>query len=169
MGIVPLFLALSATLAAAQTMAGSTPEKGYISHLRFGPGYERPGSTGHEYFRGTGQFPGMERVMRPGLIPGKRENTDWKHTYSLITNYHFDSAAFVPLVGLSMRYDAGDEVENRFAAAPEVGFKYFMNSNTFLYGLLGYQFLLDDIGSLDRLHDNGQFTYGIGLGLTFSY
>ena len=85
----------------------------------------------------------------------------------LALDYNFGSGQLVPLLGLSVGYVYGDNVDDQFIAGPEGGLKFFVNDTTFIYGLVEYQFLFDDADDVDEVYDDGRFVYGLGLGFTF--
>jgi hypothetical protein len=85
----------------------------------------------------------------------------------LAFDYHFGAGQVVPLLGLSVGYVYGDNINDQFIAGPEGGLKFFVNDTTFIYGLVEYQFLFDDADDVDEVYDDGRFVYGIGLGFTF--
>ena len=78
---------------------------------------------------------------------------------------HFDMGAFQPFVGANIGYGYGDLVADTFEAAPEGGIKYFLNTTTFVYGMVEYQFFFDDADDVDDSFDNGQFLYTLGIGV----
>ncbi|MFN2366022.1 MAG: hypothetical protein ABR523_06105 [Desulfurivibrionaceae bacterium] len=85
----------------------------------------------------------------------------------LAYDYHFGTGQLVPLLGLSVGYVYGDNVNDQFIAGPEGGLKFFVNDTTFIYGLVEYQFLFEDADDVDEVYDDGRFVYGLGLGFTF--
>jgi hypothetical protein len=85
----------------------------------------------------------------------------------LAFDYHIGRGQVVPLLGLSVGYVYGDNVDDQFIAGPEGGLKFFVNDTTFIYGLVEYQFLFEEADDVDDVYDEGRFVYGIGLGLTF--
>jgi len=83
-------------------------------------------------------------------------------------DFHFDMGALQPFVGANIGFVYGDAVNDTWEAAPEAGVKYFLNTTTFIYGMVEYQFFFDqadDIGG-DSFSD-GQFVYTLGIGLKF--
>lgn len=126
--------------------------------------------TGPAFSLSIDRFLNLEKVVRQDLsFMNVPNDSDWNDSARVIANYYFGTEAWVPLVGLSMGYMEDENKIDRLVAGPEIGFKYFMNQRTFLYGLLEYQFLFKDIIDVGDIYDNGQFVYGVGLGLTFSY
>lgn len=82
-------------------------------------------------------------------------------------DYHFGSGPMVPLVGITVGYIYGDNIDEQFTLGPDVGVKYFVNDTTFVYGLIEYEILFDDAEEVDEVYDDGRFIYGVGLGFTF--
>jgi len=85
----------------------------------------------------------------------------------IFADFHFDVGAFQPFIGANIGYVYGDSVADTWAAAPEVGVKYFLNSTTFLYGLAEYQFFFDEADEVDDTFSSGQFIYSLGIGVKF--
>jgi hypothetical protein len=84
--------------------------------------------------------------------------------------YHFnydETQMLVPYVGLNIGYLYGDNIEETFAAGPEVGLKYFVNDTTFITGSVGYEFLFEDGDDADDAIEDGQLFYGLGIGFQF--
>ena len=69
-----------------------------------------------------------------------------------------------PFVGANIGYVYGDGVNDTGEAAPEAGVKYFVNSTTFIYGQIEYQFFFDSSDDVDDAFDDGQFVYSLGIG-----
>src|SRR5688500_10637881 len=57
----------------------------------------------------------------------------WRGSTRLATDYHFHFDKFVPFIGLNFGYVYGDDFDDTWAAAPEVGLKYYVHENTFIY------------------------------------
>lgn len=119
---------------------------------------------------------GIRRFFNLGRVAGKDisyldgpDGSDRNDVTRMVADYYFDFGSLVPLVGISMGYVQDKDKIDQFVAEPKIGFKYFMDPPTFLYGLLEYQYLFNDGGDLNNLYENGRFFYGIGFGLSFSY
>jgi hypothetical protein len=82
-------------------------------------------------------------------------------------DFHFDMGAWQPFIGVNIGYVYGDGVADTWEAAPEGGVKYFLNSTTFVFAQVEYQFFFDKAGDLDSSFDDGQFVYSLGLGVKF--
>lgn len=84
-------------------------------------------------------------------------------------DYHFDLGNWQPFVGANIGYVYGDIANDTFAAAPEAGVKYFVNSTTFLYAMAEYQFFFDkaDTDEVEEAFEDGQFLYTFGVGFRF--
>ena len=79
-------------------------------------------------------------------------------------DFHFDLEALQPFVGGNFGYVYGDAVSDTFEAAPEAGVKWFVNSTTFIFAMVEYQFFFDDTDEIDNAFDDGQFVYSLGIG-----
>jgi len=79
----------------------------------------------------------------------------------------FDLEAWQPFVGGNFGYVYGDAVNDTFEAAPEAGVKYFVNSTTFIFAMVEYQFFFDSGDDIDNAFSDGQFLWSLGLGFRF--
>lgn len=168
--IVAAFVMLTPRIAAAQIDSGLQQDERKLSAIHFGLNDEGPGHPDQASSSNIGRFLNLEKILRNDQsyidLPGM---DDWDYSTRMIVDYYFGSEEWVPMIGLSMGYVQNENENSRFVAGPEIGLKYFMNPSTFLYGLLGYQFLFDNEDAEEDLFYNGRFIYGIGLGVTFSY
>jgi len=82
-------------------------------------------------------------------------------------DFHFDAEALQPFVGANFGYVYGDAVNDTFEAAPEGGVKWFVNSTTFIFAMVEYQFFFDSADNADNAFDDGQFVYTLGIGFRF--
>lgn len=87
---------------------------------------------------------------------------------SLFINYHFGDVGgqLQPFVGASVGFQYGDGIEDLFLGGPEVGIKYFFDENWFLFAEVAYLFYFEDVEDSDESFDDGEFNYGLGLGVT---
>jgi hypothetical protein len=81
-------------------------------------------------------------------------------------DYHFDLDRWQPFLGVSVGYQYGD-VHNTWYAGPEGGVKYFVKPDTFIYGLVQYQWFFDNGGDAVSNFEDGSFLYGLGIGFTW--
>lgn len=117
------------------------------------------------------------KYVTPNVLLGVRqsvnyadvENGDDQTNFAtrLFGDYVIDLGRWRPYVGASLGYIYGDNVNDTFAAGPEVGLKYYADNNTFVYALAEYQFTFEDADEADHAADDGQFYYGIGVGFNF--
>jgi len=82
-------------------------------------------------------------------------------------DFHFDLEALQPFVGGNFGYVYGDAVNDTWEAAPEAGAKWFVNSTTFIFGMVEYQFFFDNSDSASSSFSDGQFVYTLGIGFRF--
>ena len=89
-------------------------------------------------------------------------------TTSVGVDYHFDLDRFQPFIGASFGYSYGDaDVDETLFAGPEGGIKYFVKDDTFLYGLVQYQWFFDDAEDIEDNAEDGSFVYAVGIGFTW--
>ena len=82
-------------------------------------------------------------------------------------DFHFDLGAWQPFIGANIGFVYGDGVADTWEAAPEGGVKYFLNSTTFVFAQVEYQFFFDKADQVDDAFSEGQFVYSLGLGVKF--
>jgi outer membrane protein W len=76
-----------------------------------------------------------------------------------------DHGQFVPYFGANIGYVYGKGVTDTWEAAPEGGIKYYLNSTTFIYADVEYQFFFKSGDNAGSQFNKGQFIYGLGVGL----
>lgn len=79
-------------------------------------------------------------------------------------DYHFDfgqDQPIVPFLGASIGYRYGDATDDSWIAGLEGGAKYYVNDTTFIFGKVGYDFLLQES------FGDGAFNYSLGVGFRF--
>ena len=82
-------------------------------------------------------------------------------------DYVFGADRLRPFVGANVGFIYGDNVNDSFAFGPELGLKYYADANTFVFGMMEYQILVDDSSDVDDAIDDGVFNYTIGIGFNF--
>jgi outer membrane protein W len=85
-------------------------------------------------------------------------------------DYHFplgDRSQWVPYIGAQIGYVYGDSTNDTFMAGPEGGVKYYVNSTTFVFASVEYQFFFDSGDEAEDAIDDGQFLYTLGIGFRF--
>jgi outer membrane protein W len=83
-------------------------------------------------------------------------------------DYHFDLDRWQPFVGVGIGYNYGDsDVDETLFAGPEAGIKWFVKDDTFIYGLVQYQWFFDDVEDIEDNSDDGSFLYAVGIGFTW--
>jgi hypothetical protein len=80
-------------------------------------------------------------------------------------DFHFDFGVWQPYLGANIGYAYGDSVSDSFFAAPEGGVKYFLNDTTFVFFSIEYQWFFDEGEDADNSLSEGQFLYGLGIGV----
>jgi hypothetical protein len=82
-------------------------------------------------------------------------------------DFHFDLGQWQPYIGANIGYVYGDATADTWEAAPEGGVKYFLNSTTFVFAQVEYQFFFDEADAVDDAFGDGQFVYSLGIGVKF--
>ena len=92
----------------------------------------------------------------------ENEGSSWNAATRVAGDYHFDLGRWWPFVGANIGYIYGDDVTDTWEAGLEGGLKFFVNSTTFVLGMLEYEWFLDN--DSDDGFSDGQWLYIIGLG-----
>src|SRR5690606_39814213 len=95
------------------------------------------------------------------------ESTQFDGATRLFYDYHFGDGKARPFVGVSIGGIYGEGIDETFTAGTEIGRKYYVLENTFIVGLMEYQFLFDSADEADDRFDDGAFFYSLGLGYNF--
>lgn len=150
---LPAAYAQPAAEAWEATLAGTGSNNNDIDAGYFGVS----GSVGY-YF--TKEWLGSLRQSVLYVNPDEG-GSNWSGSTRAAVDYHFDLDKARPLVGFNLGAVYGEDVDNAWVGAPEVGLKYYVKDDTFLYGLAEYQW------ELDRSFSDGQFFYTIGFGINW--
>jgi hypothetical protein len=113
--------------------------------------------------------------LSPAVAVGVRQtigfadigDSSWNGSTTGFIDYHFDVGQFRPFIGLNLGYLYGDDTAESFIAGPEVGAKYYVQDDAFIFGRVEYQFLFEDVDDADDRFDDGRFVYTVGIGLNF--
>jgi len=108
---------------------------------------------------------GVRQSLNFADVEGGEDRTNF--ATRMFGDYVFDLGRWRPYIGASLGYIYGDNVNDTFAAGPEVGVKYYADRNTFVYLQAEYQFAFEDADDADDAADDGQFFYGVGVGFNF--
>jgi len=79
-------------------------------------------------------------------------------------DYHFGDSRMRPFIGANFGGVYGSGVDETFAAAPEVGLKWYARPGVFMMLMGEYQFFFRDTSDADDQFDDGQFVYTVGMG-----
>jgi len=98
-------------------------------------------------------------------------STDASTAFALDVNFPLGAdRRIVPFVGGHVGFFYGDTVTDSFEYGPEAGLKYFVNSTTFVYGRVEWQFFEDNIaggGGTTSSSSDQQVVYQVGIGSRF--
>ena len=85
------------------------------------------------------------------------ENGDDQTNFStrLFADYVFDMGRWRPFVGVNFGGIYGENVNDTFAAGPEIGVKYYADQHTFVYLQGEYQFTFRDADNATDAADDG--------------
>jgi hypothetical protein len=91
------------------------------------------------------------------------DGSAWSGSTRVGAYYNIDLGRIVPYVGANIGYVYGD-INDTFAAGPEGGVKFFVNSTTFVKLGVEYQFFFDQDDDASDAFSDGQFIYSLGIG-----
>jgi len=106
----------------------------------------------------------LEVYVRQSLnwIDPEGSDSAFDGTTRVGVDYHFTVGDnWRPFVGANLGYTYGDTTDDSWIASVEGGVKYYVNTSTFVFGLVEYQFLLEESFS------DGIFAYALGIGFNF--
>ena len=134
------------------------------------------GSNDKDFDNGSIGFSGsIGYFLTDNLELSLRQNLNWADfgdsTYIATTrgaiDFHFEIGHVYPFIGANLGYLYGDDIDDTWEAAPEVGVKWFVKDDTFIYAMGEYQFFLENTKHSDSGFDHGNFVYSLGIGFTF--
>jgi len=110
----------------------------------------------------------IEAAFRQDLRFVNVENggSSWNGISRGALDYHFDLGRWWPFVGGNIGYSYGHNVSDTWEAGIEGGLKFFVNTTTFLLGMVEYEWLLDSDHTPSGF-DHGQWVYAVGIGFRF--
>jgi hypothetical protein len=85
----------------------------------------------------------------------------------LAVDWHFNMDRMRPYVGASLGASYGEDIRNTFVTGFEGGLKYYVQSNTFMYGGVEYLWNWRRTRDLDDRVRDGSFIYTFGIGYNF--
>jgi len=92
----------------------------------------------------------------------------WNGSTRLALDYNFmPGNRLRPFVGANVGFIYGDGVDDTGIAAPEIGLKYYIKPETFLYAQTEYQFTFEDADEVDDQFDDGSWAHTVGFGINF--
>ena len=94
-------------------------------------------------------------------------NDDWILSTRVGVDYHFDAGNWRPFIGANIGYIYGDGVDNTGIASPELGVKYYVKPETFIYLQTEYQFFFESADDISDNFDDGAFQHTVGIGFNF--
>jgi hypothetical protein len=106
----------------------------------------------------------LEVYVRQSLAWADAEGSDsiWNGSTRVGLDYHFQIGDnWRPFVGANIGYTYGDTTDDSWVASLEGGVKYYVNASTFIYGIVEYQFLVEES------FGDGAFVYALGIGFNF--
>ncbi len=92
----------------------------------------------------------------------------WNGSTRLGVDYNFmPGNRLRPFAGVNIGAIYGDNVNDTGIAGPEVGLKYYIKPQTFVFLQTEYQFQFEDANQIDNQFDNGSWAHTIGFGINY--
>lgn len=82
-------------------------------------------------------------------------------------DYNWDLGRWRPLAGVNIGGIYGHSVSNTGIAGPEVGVKYYVKPDTFVYLLEEYQFFFKRSSDIHNNFNKGAFAHTLGVGFNY--
>lgn len=121
------------------------------------------GSWG-QYLSDMGEI-GVRQTIN--LSDREDSSSDWSFATRFFYDHHFGGDRMRPFIGVNLGGIYGEKVDDTFSGGPEVGLKYYVLEDTFIMGMVEYQFLFKSASEVDDRFDDGAFFYSVGLGYNF--
>ncbi|MFA7386339.1 MAG: hypothetical protein WCZ87_01620 [Thiohalobacteraceae bacterium] len=126
------------------------------------------GSWGLSASYGQYMTENLQWVLRQSVnYADTADHDDWVLATRAGLDYHFDLGNWRPFIGANIGYIYGDGVDNTGIAGPELGVKYYVKPETFLYLQTEYQFFFESADDINDNFDDGAFAHTVGVGLNF--
>ena len=94
--------------------------------------------------------------------------SDWNGSTRLALDQHLlPRGAFRPFVGVNFGGVYGDSTNDTWVAGLEGGLKFYVNQNTFIFGLADYGWAFRSARNVDDNFRSGGFSWTLGLGYNF--
>ncbi len=92
----------------------------------------------------------------------------WNGSTRLGVDYNFmPGNRLRPFAGVNVGAIYGDNVNDTGIAGPELGLKYYIKPQTFVFLQTEYQFQFEDANQIDNQFDNGSWAHTIGFGINY--
>ncbi len=92
---------------------------------------------------------------------------DYDGSTFVALDHHFGTERLRPFVGVNAGRLYGDTTNNTWAAGIEGGLKYYVKSDTFLYGIVNYAWAFEEADNPSDNFDDGAFLWSLGVGFSF--
>lgn len=147
----------------------SVDRQGAVPGRRLGPDLVGSGTSDKSIRSGQFQIGGqLGYLFTKELEGGVRQSFGYAHVlhggedYNGTTvgfvDYHFDLNAIQPFIGGNVGLSYGTHEKGTGSFGPEGGVKVFLNSTTYVFGIIQYEISM-------RNSDDSSFVYGVGLGV----
>ncbi|HSI10245.1 MAG: hypothetical protein ACAH89_08735 [Rariglobus sp.] len=92
---------------------------------------------------------------------------DYDGSTFVALDHHFGTERLRPFVGVNAGRLYGDTTNNTWAAGIEGGLKYYLKTDTFLYGIVNYAWAFEEADNPSDNFDDGAFLWSLGVGFSF--
>jgi hypothetical protein len=125
-------------------------------------------STGFTIAANLGYFfsNNFEGLIRQDLLfsDAATGGNDWSGATRVGVQYNFDMGRAWPFIGTNIGLIYGDQVNDTAVWGLEGGLKYFVNTTTFIMGMIGYDVFFEDSDDVGDTFDDGRFVYLVAIG-----
>jgi len=97
-------------------------------------------------------------------LPG---DNSWSGSTRLGADYHWNLGKWRPFVGLNIGGIYGDGVNDSGIMGPDIGVKYYVKPDTFVFLQTEYQYFFDDSDDVTDNFSEGAFAHSVGVGFSF--
>jgi len=104
----------------------------------------------------------IEGVIRQDLAFADVGDSSWNAATRVALEYNFDMGRVWPLVGASLGYMYGDDVDDTWMGGIQGGARVFVNQTTYILGTAEYEWLFDS--GDDEGFDDGRWVFSLGIG-----
>ena len=112
----------------------------------------------------------VELSLRQGLSYADGSGSasgQWNGVSRVALDFHLPLDCWSPFIGANVGYGYGDTTHESWMGGAEAGVKWYVKDQTFIQGIVEYDFLFDESDRVEDLFEDAIFIYSIGMGIRF--